>query len=163
MVSRRFMSFLCRQVTFFFIGVLLAPIALVAQTTNSTGSIQGTVTDPTGAIVSGAKITVTSKDKGQVIHATTTSAGTYTSGSLVPGEYTLRVESEGFKTMELSLVVQVGVTSAGNIQLHLGQAAQVIEVHDSDVRVNTEQAIIQGVLTRQQIETLPINGRNFID
>src|SRR5882724_8122035 len=144
-------------------AMLVLPAAVYAQTTVSTGSIQGTVLDQTGAVVSTAKITITNRDTAQIIRLVTTSTGTYASGSLAPGSYVVRVESEGFKTAELSVIVQVGVTSAGNIQLHLGQPAQVIEVHDSDVRVNTEQAIIQGVLTRQQIETLPINGRNFID
>ena len=59
--------------------------------------------------------------------------------------------------------MQVGVTSTGNIKLHVGQAAQVVEVQSSEVTVNTEQATVQGVLTTEQIENLPINGRNFLD
>src|SRR5882672_2441940 len=120
------------------------PSRLGAQTTSSTGSIQGTVTDQTGAVVSGATIAITSKERGQVIHVTTTSTGTYASGSLVPGSYLVRVENEGFKAAELSVVVQVGVTSPGNISLQLGQSTQVVKVDSSDVRVNTEQTTIQG-------------------
>jgi hypothetical protein len=134
-----------------------------AQTTISTGSIQGTVTDPTGAVVGRAKITIANKDTGHVIRLATTSSGVYASGALLPGNYLVRVGSEGFKTGELSVVVKVGVTLSGNVKLQVGQATQVVEVHDSETRVNTEQATIQGVLTKEQIETLPLNGRNFID
>jgi hypothetical protein len=149
------------------IGAVLVSLLLTcfvfAQTTISTGSIQGTVTDPSGSVIAGTKITITSKETGQATHLTSTSAGTYSSRALIPGNYTVRVESGGFKTTELYLVVEVGVTAAGNIKLQIGEAKQVVQVHDTEVVVNTEQAAIQGTLTTQQIENLPINGRNFID
>ena len=148
---------------FVMLCVLACSVLMLAQTTISTGSIQGVVTDPTGAVVSGAKISINNKATGRVITSTTTSAGTYGSGALIPGDYTLRVEAQGFSTSELAVIVQVGVTSTGNIKLHVGQAAQVVEVQSSEVTVNTEQATVQGVLTTEQIENLPINGRNFLD
>ncbi len=70
---------------------------------------------------------------------------------------------KGFKTAELPLTVQVGVTTAGSVRLQVGQADQVVEVQGSALQVNTEQATVQGVLSAQQIDTLPINGRNFLD
>ncbi len=147
-------------------AVLLAlfacPISF-AQTTISTGSIQGTVTDQSGAVVAGAKVSVTNKSTNRVINATTTSAGTYTSGALTPGNYVVRVEAQGFKTSEQPITVEVGVTASGNVKLQVGQASQVVEVQAEQVRVNTEQATVQGVLTTEQIENLPINGRNFLD
>jgi len=143
--------------------VLACTTLVLAQTTISTGSIQGVVTDPTGAVVSGAKISISNKATGRVITATTTSAGTYASGALTPGDYTLRVESKGFSTSQLPLTVQVGVTSTGNIKLQVGQASQVVDVQGTEIAVNTEQATVQGVLTTEQIENLPINGRNFLD
>ena len=57
----------------------------------------------------------------------------------------------------------MNVTSAANASLTVGESAQVVEVQASEVAVNTEQATVQGVLTSQQIENLPINGRNFLD
>jgi len=135
----------------------------LAQTTISTGSIQGTVTDPSGAVVTGAKITISNKSTGRVFEVATTSAGTYTSGALTPGEYTVKVEAAGFKTDELQLPVLVGVTTAGNAKLQVGQASQVVQVQATEIAVNTEQATVQGVLNAQQIDNLPINGRNFLD
>ena len=140
----------------------IAP-TLFAQTTISTGSIVGTVTDPSGAVVRDAKVTVANKATGQVISTSSTSAGTYASGALAPGEYKVRVEGQGFKTAEVSVTVQVNTTSSGNVKLEVGQGTQVVQVQGTEVAVNTEQATVQGVLTSDQIENLPINGRNFLD
>src|SRR5229473_306292 len=142
---------------------LVLSVLTFAQTTISTGSIQGTVTDPSGAVVSVARISIRNHGTNQVTETTTTSAGTYTSGALIPGQYTVRIEAKGFRTVELPVIVEVNTTVAGNAKLTLGQSAEVIEVQGSTLAVNTEQSTVQGVLTSQQIENLPINGRNFLD
>src|SRR6202041_920881 len=134
-----------------------------AQTTISTGSIVGTVTDPQGAVISGARVTITNKGTQQTITTNTTSAGTYASGALIPGDYVVRIEAQGFTSVDLPVVVQVNTTSSGNLQLAVGQSSQIVEVQGNEVAVNTEQATVQGVLTSEQIENLPINGRNFLD
>ena len=134
-----------------------------SQTTISQGSIQGTVTDPTGLVVPGATVTITNQATGQVFNVTTTSAGAYNSGGLLPGSYVVRIESTGFKTATFPVTVQVATTSSGNMKLELGQSSQVVEVQSSTVAVNTEQATVQGVITADQIDKLPINGRNFLD
>jgi hypothetical protein len=143
--------------------ILLCCSAVLAQTTISTGSIQGTITDPSGAVVRGAKITISNKSTGRLVQVSSTSAGTYASGALTPGNYTVRFEASGFKTSEVPLTVLVGVTTAGNVKLQVGQASQIVEVQATEIAVNTEQATVQGVLNAQQIENLPINGRNFLD
>lgn len=148
---------------FVMLCVLACSALMLAQTTISTGSIQGVVTDPTGAVVSGAKISISNQAAGRVIATTTTSAGVYASGALTPGDYTLRVTAQGFSTSELALVVQAGVTSSGNIKLQAGPAAHIVKVPGEEVVVNLEQATVQGVLTTEQIENLPSNGRNFVD
>ncbi len=143
--------------------ILLGSTLALAQTTISTGSIVGTVTDPTGAVVGGTKVVITNKGTNQAITTTTTSSGTYASGALIPGEYVVRVEGSGFKSAEVGVVVQVNTTTSANVKLTVGQSSQVVEVQASEVAVNTEQATVQGVLTSEQIENLPINGRNFLD
>jgi len=153
-------SFLCLLILS---AVLLTRSALVAQTTVSQGSIQGTISDPSGAVVPGATITITNKATGQVVHVTSTAAGSYSSGALLPGDYAVRVEAKGFRTAEVPVVVQVAVTSPGNIKLEVGESSQVVEVQASSIQVNTEQATVQGVLTADQIDKLPIDGRNFLD
>src|SRR5215831_11225433 len=134
-----------------------------SQSTVSTGSIQGTIEDPNGDVVAGATITITNKANGQTVKLTSSSAGTYASGALQPATYEVRVENRGFRTAVLTLAVQVGVTTSGNVKLAIGQTTEVLEVTTSTLAVNTEQSTVQGVLTAQQIENLPINGRNFLD
>jgi hypothetical protein len=138
-------------------------LSAAAQTTISTGSIQGTVTDPSGAVLSGAKVSITNKGTGQSITSITNADGAYASGALTPSEYEVRFEMKGFHTTVETVLVQVNTTSTANAKLGLGESTQVVEVQASDVAVNTEQATVQGVLTSRQIETLPINGRNFLD
>jgi Carboxypeptidase regulatory-like domain len=145
------------------LALVLSPAVALAQTTISTGSIVGTVTDPSGAVVGGAKVQIKNKATGQVITTNSSSAGTFSSGALTPGEYEVRVESQGFKSAEVPVVVQVNTTASANVKLAVGESSQVIEVQGSEVAVNTEQATVQGVLTAQQIDNLPINGRNFLD
>ncbi len=83
---------------------LIFSVAATAQTTVSQGSIQGTVTDASGAVVEGAKVTIISKANGRATTTSTTSSGTYNSGGLIPGDYVVRVEAKGFKTSEVTVV-----------------------------------------------------------
>jgi Carboxypeptidase regulatory-like domain len=147
------------------LAVLIIGLAAVAysQTTISTGSIVGTVMDPSGAVVSGAKVSIVSRGTGRTIATTSNSTGAFNSGALVPDNYSVRVEAAGFRTAEIPVTVQVNSTSTVNAKLSVGQSSQVMEVQGADVAVNTEQATVQGVLTTDQIENLPINGRNFMD
>ncbi len=135
-----------------------------AQSTISTGSISGVVTDPTGASVAGAAVAITNQGTGQTIHVESTGTGNYSSGALNPGTYIVSVSAHGFKTTKTTITVQVGVTSNGNVKLQVGAASVTVEVTgQQEVQVNTEQDTVQGVLTAQQIANLPINGRNFLD
>ena len=154
----------------FFVCVILLTLALsclavpaMGQATIQTGSIQGTVTDPSGAVVSGAKVAITNVSTGQTVNLTTSSAGAYNSGPLAPGNYRVRVANTGFQTSEINTTVSVGNITSGNVKLAVGSTSQVIEVQATGVQVNTEQPTVQGVITTQQIENLPINGRNFLD
>ncbi|HVI80837.1 MAG TPA: carboxypeptidase regulatory-like domain-containing protein, partial [Candidatus Acidoferrum sp.] len=142
---------------------LLAPLTLIAQTTLSTGSITGTVSDPSGALVNDAKVEVTNVATGQKLGLTSNAAGSFTTGPLQPGTYKVQVSAKGFNTVIQTAVVQVGNTSTINAKLAVGQESTVVDVQGSSVSVNTEQATVQGVLTSAQIENLPVNGRNFLD
>src|ERR1700684_1875532 len=146
-----------------FAYVLLTTMTARAQSTTATGNIQGTLTDPSGAVVEGAKVTITNKDTGQSIAVTALSAAPYNSGPLVPGNYSVRAEAAGVKTVEQGVIVKVGVVSGVNFSLQGGSTTTVVERAEQSVAVNTEQPSVQGVLNREQIENLPVNGRNFLD
>jgi carboxypeptidase family protein len=151
-------SWLALAITF-----LLSSAFLLAQTTVGTGSILGTVTDPTGAVVSGAKVVITNEGTGQAQALTTNASGAYTSGPLNPGSYKVQLSAKGFSSVSQTLTVQVGNTATANVTLQLGQENQVIEVQGSQLAVNTSQSEVQGVLNSEQIANLPVNGRNFLD
>ena len=148
-----------------FLLVVLSTVArpLFGQTTVGTGSIVGTVSDPSGAVIAGAKITISNVDTGQVIELTTNSSGSFNSGALVPGNYKTLVSAKGFSSAEASVTVLVGNTATTNVNLQIGQENKVVEVQGSEMRVNTAQPTVQGVLNAEQIENLPVNGRNFLD
>ncbi|HEX8817829.1 MAG TPA: carboxypeptidase regulatory-like domain-containing protein [Terriglobales bacterium] len=147
---------------FLLIALLTATLAY-GQSTVGSGSIVGSVSDPSGAVVAGAKVTITNVATGQTINLNTNRDGTYNSGALIPGQYKVRVVAKGFEASETGLTVLVGNTANGNVKLQIGQESQTVEVQTSSVQVNTEQATVQGVLNAEQIENLPINGRNFLD
>src|ERR1700688_2533026 len=151
-------TFVALAITF-----LLFSTLVLAQTTVGSGSIQGTVTDPSGAVVSGAKVAITNQGTSQTQSMTTNASGSYSSGALDPGNYKVQVSAKGFSSVSEGLTVEVGNTATANIKLQLGQESQVIEVQAATVGVNTEQAEVQGVLNSDQIANLPVNGRNFLD
>jgi hypothetical protein len=137
--------------------------AAFAQATNTSGSIQGTITDPSGAVLAGATVTITSSGTAAAQTLTTDSAGFYHSGPLVPGNYTVTVAAPGFSQIKGTTVVQISSIATDNYKLAVGSNAQVVEVEGSAVQVNSEQSNVQSVITRQQIENLPVQGRNFLD
>jgi len=144
-------------------AMLSLSLVAFAQTTVSTTSIVGTVTDPSGAVVEGAKVVITNSATAQTVTVTANSTGAFNSGALIPGDYKVQVSAKGFSTVSSTVTTRVGNTSTFNPKLPLGQESQIVEVQASEVQVNTEQATVQGVLTASQIENLPVNGRNFLD
>jgi hypothetical protein len=147
------------------IVIALAAFSCVAfaQTTISSGSITGTVADPSGAVVGGAKVVITNLATSHALTLTSNAAGAYTSGALDPGAYKVQVSAKGFSSVSETITVEVGNTATANIKLQLGQESQIIEVQSSSVTVNTEQFEVQGILNSDQIANLPVNGRNFLD
>jgi Carboxypeptidase regulatory-like domain len=143
--------------------VLLVARQSLGQSTIATGSIVGAVNDPSGAIVEGAEVTITNVATGLTISLVTNSAGSFNSGALIPGNYKTQISAKGFRSVEVSTTVLVGNTSAVNLALQIGQETQVVQVQGAELRLNTEQPTVQGVLNEQQIENLSINGRNFLD
>jgi len=133
------------------------------QATTAAGTIQGTISDSSGAVIPGASVTITNKETGAVSKFVANSSGYYTSGPLIPGHYTVVVSHTGFATTQTQATVQIGNVTNGNLTVKVGATTTVVEVEASGVRVDTQQSEVQGVLTTEQIENLPINGRNFLD
>ena len=127
------------------------------------GSIQGTITDASGATVPNAQITLVSPDTGFTKQLSTDSSGFYSVGPLNPGNYTVTATAPGFQRFELKTVVRTGTATTGSFKLTVGSASDTVEVTAGSVQVNSEQFNVSDVITGEQIANLPIQGRNFMD
>jgi len=142
-----------------FLAILAGAISpLLAQTTGATGSIVGTVNDPSRAFISGANVRIINTATAHAVEVTTNSSETFDSGALIPGDYKVLFSAKGFSPAGSAVTVLVGNTVTWNITLRVGEKKEAVEVKGTAVQVNTEQPTVQGVLTEQQMENLPING-----
>jgi len=142
--------------------ILVAPsLPLRAQV--PTGTIVGTVTDPQGAVVVKAKVSIINKDTGAARVVATKSDGSYSAPSLPPGNYDVRAEAPGFRAMDRSAQVLTGATISVNLAMQMGAASEVVEVVGSGATIDPESNTIQGVVALPQIQNLPLNGRSFLN
>src|SRR5579864_2761170 len=138
-------------------GVLLLCLPLFSQ--GNFGRILGTVTDQSGGVVSGATVTVLDTERGVPRTLTTDQAGEYSAPTLIPGNYTVRVEAKGFKKLERQNV-EVGVGKEVRIDLTVqpGEQAQTITVTEAIPLVETTNATLGGTLNNADINDMPLNG-----
>jgi len=151
-----------RQSQFLSGFLLLLVCAAVTLAQNATGSITGAVTDPNNEVIPNATVTVTNKATGAVRKGATRSGGVYSVESLLPGEYEVRVEAQGFITQLQALTVAVGSTTTGNFSMTVGGTSQTIEVTGAAPIINTTDTTVGGVVNRDRVENLPLNGRSFL-
>ena len=144
-----------------FVSLILS-LGAVAQIQN--GQITGSVVDPSGAVVSGAKIIVRNLGTGYEIDVDTNDVGIYNAKELSVGLYMVRVEASGFKTTEANnLVLNAGTVLRVDFKLLLGERSEMVEVTDAAAPVNTENARLSQTVDSTQIASLPLNGRNVYD
>jgi hypothetical protein len=146
---------------------LLAAFALLAfsltgAAQSTSGRILGTVTDASGAAMSGARVIVTDTQRGTSRTLKTDESGTYLAADLAPGSYQVRVEAMGFKTAERpSVPVEVATDVRADFSLQPGQVSETIVVEEDIPLVNTTSATLGGTLSNQEINDLPLSGRNY--
>jgi len=140
---------------------LLASSSLIAQTFR--GTILGTVTDASGAVVAGATVQVQNVNTGLQRTTQTSGDGSYTVPELPIGNYTVTVTQSGFQTAVTSnVVVDVATERRVDAQLKTGQVSERVEVAGEDLsQVNTTSAELGGTITSDTIENLPVNGRDY--
>ena len=127
----------------------------------NTGELLGAVTDATGAVVTGAKVTVTETATGLTRSVNTGSDGFYTVSSLRPTVYKITVEAPGFRTItQEELTLQADQRATVNFKLELGAVTEKVEVRASTVQVDTVTGTIRQVVDTARILELPLNGRN---
>ena len=133
---------------------------LRAQNTN--GTITGTVTDPTGSIVTGASTQIENIDTHVSRSVVTDASGNYTATLLPPGHYSVTVNKPGFKSStSQGLVLEVDQVLRVNVTLSPGAVTESITVAAEQLALNTDSATVGQVITGKQITDLPLNGRDF--
>ncbi|HSO75957.1 MAG TPA: carboxypeptidase regulatory-like domain-containing protein, partial [Blastocatellia bacterium] len=141
---------------------LAATMSLPVLAQNPTGSIRGTVTDQQGAVIPNANVTVTNKATGDSRKVSTGDDGIYALENLLPADYEIKVEAAGFATSLIAATVQVGSTTSGDAQMRAGGAGEVVDVVAEASIIDKQNFKIDGVISRQKIDALPLNGRNFL-
>lgn len=141
--------------------LLLSATGAVAQVTTS--DILGTVVDPSGAVVANAKVTITNVGT-HVAHSTTTnSSGEYVVPALPNGQYSIRIEANGFKPIILSNVaLEAGGRLREDLQLQVGNSSESVQVTSESPALETDTSTLSQVVTERQASDLPLNGRNFV-
>src|SRR5580765_1357553 len=143
--------------------LLVSGLSFGQVTTVNGGSIQGIITDPSGAVVPSVHVVAVATETGTTRSVDTDSAGIYTIGPLIPGNYTVSVEKTGFTRMVVKTVVRTGTVTSGNFKLALGESTTTVEVSAGGLQVNTDQIAVSDVISSEQVKQLPVNGRNVLD
>ncbi len=139
-------------------AVLVLPLALLAQ--EFRGTISGMITDPTGAMVAGAKVTVTETNTGTRIPTVSGATGEYTVPFLLPGDYDIEVQMQGFKAITRRGVhVGAGDHPVIDIRLDVGDVATTVEVTEDASLLTTDTSTLGQAITTKEVAELPINGR----
>ena len=148
-----------------FLGLcfLFAATILAAQTI-STSQIRGVISDPSGAAVAGASLKLTQTATGAVRTGTSLADGGYAFPDLSPGTYDLEVTKEGFtKYVQKGIVIQVGVNPSINVTMTVGAVTQEVTVQAEGVQVETQNEGVGQVTPPQEVQDLPLNGRQVTD
>src|SRR6185503_4668647 len=134
------------------------------QAANAT--LTGTITDPHGAVVSGANITATLRATGIKRETVSNDDGLYVLSNMAPGEYDLRVEAKGFSTKasKTAVSLKVGQTVTQNVPLEISvNESVVVDMETRRQLIDNNDSLIHGIVDSREVESLPLNGRNFLE
>jgi Carboxypeptidase regulatory-like domain/TonB dependent receptor len=144
-----------------FFAVFL-PAALLGQA--YFGTVSGTLTDPTGAIVQGARVTLTDEQKGYQFTTTSNSEGRYLFASVPPGLYSVTAEMHGFgKIVKNDVRLNVGENAAANLVFKVAAEAETVKVEARSTNIDTEDAVTGQVVDRRFIDNLPLVDRYVLN
>jgi hypothetical protein len=147
-------------------SILLLLLFVTASTTfsQSTGSLQGTVTDPTGSIVANARVTVRNQATSIERTAQTDSDGNYQVAALPPGNYRIEVQAQGFSPQIINeLIVEVSRIAVQNFTLTVGDVTQAVNITADGQVIESATVTVGQVINQKTVQEIPLNGRHFVD
>jgi Carboxypeptidase regulatory-like domain len=139
--------------------LLASTISVLAQTTN--GNIQGTITDPSGAVIEGATVTARNVDTGLTLTAATSNAGFYALANVPPGRYSISIQGPNLKKyVREGVTVQTAATVALDIQMQLGGVSESVTVSADATQLETETSDVGATVQQSLVQNLPleVNG-----
>jgi outer membrane receptor protein involved in Fe transport len=166
MQQRKFSSrgLLLRVFTFGLVALCVGFFARFAPAQLTNGDVIGTVTDTTGAVIPGARVTLTNSGTNVAVSAITNGTGDYTFNLLIPGQYTVTVEANGFRKLLISgFALAAGDRLRENAKMEPGKVEETVQVAASAPLLQTDSSTVQSTVTEQSVQDLPLNGRNFIN
>src|SRR5580658_5525914 len=141
---------------------LIALVVVALPSSAQTSSLQGVVTDPQGATIPGAVVTLTNTDTSAMRKEVSSDAGIYRILQVLPGPYKIEVQKEGFKTNTTTVQLQVDVPATLNLTLEVGQVTETVSVTAEATQINTENATVGNPFTEVQVQQLPLQTRNVV-
>jgi len=144
--------------------LLMICIAVAMQAQIPMSTVSGIVKDSQGALIEGATVSLTSASQGTSHESVSNSNGTYTIPDLTPGEYRAAISSKGFATVQVAkILLEAGRTFTFDTTLTPAAQMTTVSVTASTQTVDLEQSMLQGQITESTIESIPLNGRNFLE
>lgn len=132
----------------------------------ASATLTGTITDPNGALISGASISATQKSTGVKRETVSNEDGLYVLSNMSPGDYELRVEAKGFttKVSKSAVSLNVGQTVTLNVPLDIGVNESVqVDLESHRQLIDNSDSLVHGIIDSREVEGLPLNGRNFLE
>jgi outer membrane receptor protein involved in Fe transport len=126
-------------------------------------TLSGTVTDPSGAAIPGARISIKNQSTAEVTSLTTDSAGFYSAPNLVPSTYQISISASGFRTVVTDVTLTVGAQQTLNVPMQVGQATQQVEVTGAAAAVQLASSSLSAQVNSTTVRELPLNGRSWTD
>src|SRR5580704_4816926 len=164
--QRKFSSrrLLLRVFAFGLVAICAGFAARIAQAQLTNGDVIGTVTDTSGAVIPGAKVTLTNIGTHIAASTMTNGTGDYTFNLLNPGQYMVTIEAQGFKKLVIpGFALAAGDRLRENANMETGSVEETVEVTAAAPLLQTDSSTVQSTVTEKSVQDLPLNGRNFIN
>lgn len=146
------------------LALLLAVVSALTAQSSNTADLEGLITDPAGAVIAGASLSVKNRETGVVRTGESSQIGRYRIAALPAGDYELTVMKPGFATgVRTGLLLRVGQVATIDVELPVAGQTEKVTVTAAAPMIETGRATVGAVVDRNEIENLPINGRNFLD